>query len=47
MKEREIAEKLKSFDSVWRRVRAAKSAREAASERGVRLMPGKKRKGGR
>ena len=46
-KDRELAEKLKGFDAVWKRVGNAKTAQSSAGKAGVQLMPGKNGKKGR
>jgi hypothetical protein len=37
--DREFARRLRSFETVWRRVSAAKAPRETAEKLGVKLMP--------
>ena len=43
MTDKDIAQGLKGFEAVWKRVGAAKSASAAAAKKGVPLMPGKTR----
>ena len=43
MTDKDIAQGLKGFEAVWKRVGASKSASAAASKKGVKLMPGKAR----
>jgi len=46
-KDREFAEKLKGFETVWKRVSGSKTAQGSAGRSGVKLMPGKCGKKGR
>ena len=41
MTDKDIAQRLKGFEAVWRRVGATRSAAAAAEKRGVKLMPGR------
>lgn len=43
--DKRIYESLKGFESVWRRVAAAKSAAGAAETRAMKLMPKKQERG--
>lgn len=47
MEDKEISRRLKGFETVWKRVGAAKSAVGAAEAKGLKLMPGKSRGRGR
>ena len=41
MTDRDIAQGLRGFEAVWKRVGAVKSASAAATKKGVTLMPGR------
>ena len=41
MTDKDIVNRLKGFEAVWKRVGAVRSASAAAEKKGVKLMPGK------